>query len=168
MLIAIIHSKDDPLAVTLTALQPQLSIDDDIYIVDTTDNRQGLEIAKKYCSSKITTYVELVADKDTEKIVRIFGDKARENGHKSILFLGNVLFSSTFISNLKKGLEIKNVSILTPEILPSFDKLNPNFTWHNPPTKEVVPCNDYTSRCYLMTFKGSGAGKIPNEKIVLL
>lgn len=168
MLVAIIHSKNDPLAVTLTALQPQLSIDDDIYIVDTTPERQGLEIAKKYCSSKVTTYVEPFIDKDTEKIVRIFGDKARENKHKSILFLQNVLFSATFVSNMKKGLEIKNMAIITPEILQSQEKLNPNFTWHNPPTKEIIPCNDYTSRCYLMTFNGSGAGKIPNEKIVLL
>ena len=87
MLIAIIHSKDDPLAVTLTALQPQLSIDDDIYIVDTTDNRQGLEIAKKAYEVGSKTLLDVQNAEHQLNSAKVAFNAAQYNYHIAIINL---------------------------------------------------------------------------------
>lgn len=168
MLIAIIHNQGDPLAATLTSIQPQLAETDDIYVIDRTPDREGWNLVKKYGTSRSTIYTE-VGSFDRAKCEEIFKERAIQNKHIGILFLENVLVATTFIANLKKAISMSEYSILSPEILFNRDILNPNFSWYNPPTRFVSMCNDYTERIYWLSMDiGSGVGLFDNEKVVLL
>jgi len=167
MLIAIRYTKNDLLALTMALVQPQIAERDDIYIIDTTENREGLEIAKKYGTSKSVILTE-VGDYSQRTSIDFFEEYAKNNGHKGILYLKNVLISTTFVSSLKRAITLNKYKFLSPEALPNRERLNPNFKWHCPPTRWVKECNDYIPRCLYVSFTGKKTGRFTNEKIVLL
>lgn len=168
MLIAIRYTKGDNLVLTLALIQPQISEKDDIYIIDTTPEKEGFNIAKKYGTSRSFILTE-IGNYDSNKSIEIFEEYAKENKHRSILYIRNVLISTTFISNLKKAISISKYKILSPEVLPNRELLNPNFKWYYPPTNKVIKCNFYTPQCFCVNTSKNrkNVGIFDNEKIVV-
>ncbi len=97
------YSNNIGLSALLTNIQPQLEATDLIYIVDTSINRSGLEIARMYSSSRCITLVEV--GEYTIYQAWNFGIEAMlENKQEGILILNDdVLLSQTCIANIKKA-----------------------------------------------------------------
>jgi hypothetical protein len=167
MLIAIRHKKGDPLAVTLVNIQPQLAETDDIYVMDTSFDREGWEIVKKFGSSRSLIFTEF-GNYDFDTCMKFWKQRAIKNGHNGILFLDNVLLSTTFVSNLKRV--IGSHGVIIPEVLESKDTLNPNFSWYGSPS-EIRPFKYQgiqDNRCRYFHLTGFREVVSFTEKVALL
>lgn len=144
MIVCIPHySNQIGLSALLVNLQPQLSSEDIIYVVDTSPEKSGLKIAKMFSSSRCITLV----DWQPRTIYQAWNAGIRsayENNQEGVLFLNDdVLLSMTFIKNLKNALKTKADAYVpnTPEDYYKSDRLNPNFKWFSPMNTEVKMCN---------------------------
>lgn len=115
------------LCVLLTLLQPQLSSKDDIYILDTTPERSGLDIAKLYGSTRSYIFVEVA-----EELSLIPGiEYMIQNRHGGMLVIKpNTVISKTFISNLKRASK-ESYDVFCFHTTEN-TYLDPNFKWYTP------------------------------------
>lgn len=126
------------LAALLVNLQPQLTADDIVYIVDNSTDKDGLKLAEMYGGSRSLILVE-VGNFNIYQSWNIGIQSMIENKQEGILILNDdVLLSYTCISNLKKAHKLTHHLCLvtkTPTRFWSSNKLDPNFNWFNSPTK---------------------------------
>jgi glycosyltransferase involved in cell wall biosynthesis len=172
MIVAIVYDVGDPLEVTLSSVQPQLSTKDEIVVIDRSPDRSGLQIAKKYGSNRCLIYVE-VGNLSNEECARLFEEYVIDKKQDGRLTLKNVLLSQTFIPNLKKAMSLSGASVLFPQVLASNERLDPNFDYYQTPTKPEHMSNTYTrspglSRCFFIRNFGEGSAMFNNEKVALL
>ncbi len=145
----LIHYTGSPnFPVLLTQIQPQLSEDDDIYVVDTTPNREGLRLAKLYGSTRCYIFVEVGKYSWAEAYMFAYRNM-QENKQGGILSLHeNLIISSTFISNIKKASGL-GYDVVIPRILKTpYPQLPSSFTWYNPPVKKVVKSFIKSTDCF--------------------
>lgn len=167
----LIHYKGSPnLPVLLTQLQPQLSENDDIYIVDSTPTRNALKIAKLYGSTRCYTFVE-VGDYTQDQAVEFARQSAIENKQSGLLVINeNAIISSTFIGNLKRTFDL-NFSTIQPQILKTiYPQMPAEFKWYNPPTQSVMVTQVQSKVCFYEKLKNPGIDKfvLSCETIVVL
>lgn len=130
----------------LTQLQPLLHKDDDIYVVDSSPNRDALRIVAMYGTTRCYIFVE-----PTKEDALGCGIQSMvENDQKALLFLDEGCFiSSTLIANLKKIVgEYQNVSPLV-NINPYY-KMDTNYKHYNSPN-DLVEAKGFSKKCFLMS-----------------
>lgn len=156
----------------LGLLQPQLSQDDDIYVVDSTPNRDGLKLATLFGTTRSYIFVE-VGDYSYEQAFNFAFQNMAENKQDGLLAISDqCVISTTFITNLKKAI-VSGFAILYPQIreIP-YKRMDSNFQWFCPVTAEVVKAdiNDATPHCayFAADKKYSDSGIFKNEVVVVL
>lgn len=118
------------LAQLLVSLQPQLHPDDDIYIVDFSQDKSALQIAKLYGSTRCYIMVE-PTDKTFIEALGFGLQSMKENKQKGVLILETELvIPTTFIANLKKSIKA-DYELFLLDISDSTE-MDPNFKWFNP------------------------------------
>lgn len=173
------------LTALLVGLQPQLTPEDDIYIIDSSKDRSGLKIAALYATTRSYVFVEIAKQEtDQEKAEMAGFQSMRENNQEGALVIGeNVVVSHTFISNLKKAIKLSNnvYDVLVPQAIVSpYEKMDSNFSWFNPVTTEIGPLEDFSgiNNIFYVTkdgvdkFYGNGntftmIGGFANEKVMV-
>lgn len=154
--------------VIITQIQPQLSPDDDIYVVDSSPNREGFRLAKLYGSTRCYIFVEV--GKYTYEEALGFGiENQLENNQEGILVLSeNAVISSTFIGNVKRVLKmgIQTACPIVEEI--PYPQFPSHFRWYNPPVNKLVD-GKISSKVFLMSNPhGKKIGVFAEETVVLL
>lgn len=127
------HTGNDLALVSLlTNIQPQLSEDDDIYIIDSTQEKTGVKISALYGTSKSYIFVE-VGEYSRYDAVKYGLESMVENKQDGALVLGNVLVPQNFISNLKRACNhYTDYDLLVPEIhYIIYDVMDTNFRWNS-------------------------------------
>lgn len=166
-----IHYQGSPnFPVLLVQLQPQLSEDDDIYIVDSSPNREGLRLAKLYGSTRCYIFVE-VGKYDWKDAWEFALQNMKENKQEGLLHLSeDLVISSTFISNMKKAAK-SEFKIIYPIIwgIP-YSKFPPDFRWYNSPKPVVnAKLNGISITCfYQKAESGEKIGLLDSETVVLI
>jgi len=131
----IYHHTGNDLALVglLTNIQPQLSENDDIYIIDSTQDKRGVKLSALYGTSKSYIFVE-VGDYSRYDAVKYGLENMVQNDQDGALVLGNVLVPQTFISDLKRACNhYTDYDLFVPEIrYIIYDVMDANFKWHTP------------------------------------
>jgi len=131
------HKNKLGLVALLVNIQPQLNSGDLIYIIDNSDNREGLEIVKMFKSSRVVILVE-VGKFSIYESWNIGIESMLDNKQEGILILNDdVLLSMTCISNIKKAHNLTEHLALvceTPSRAHSSHRLDPNFKWFSSST----------------------------------
>lgn len=159
------------LATLLVQLQPQLHTDDDIYIVDSTPERSGVEIARLYGSTRCYIFVE-VGKYDSYQAIGFGMQNCKENGQKGFLVMSSrLVISQTFIANLKKAIK-KGFKVISPTVIETpYHQMPQNFQWYNPSTTEVTHVSTFSPFCYYQDLGNDemeGWGGLGNETAVVL
>lgn len=167
-----IQVKDNPqnFAILLVQLQPLLSESDDIYIVDSSPNREAVRLSKLYGSTRCYIFVE-VGNYTWEKAYTFAWQNMMENSQEGILCISeDAVISQTFISNMKKAAKLGKV--ICPMILETpYPQLPNNFKWYNPPVKQLKPGVTTSLSCF---YKSADAkqdkivGILEEEIVVVL
>jgi hypothetical protein len=172
------------LTALLVGLQPQLTTNDDIYIIDSSADRSGLKIAALYATTRSFVFVEVAKpglDLDTAENAGI--QSMAENKQEGVLILSeNTVISQTFIANLKKATTRGIFDVLIPKIIQTpYFKMDSNFQWFNPPTTEVKDMDpkEMVGGCYYINKNGLAImdgtvkspisiGRFENETVIIL
>ena len=165
----------------LVALQPQLHPDDDIYIVDTTQNLSGLKLAGLYGSTRCYIFVEKAPGATFDEAVRYGIENMKGNKQESGLVLTErCVITNTFIANMKKALKACNHCTLIPKHLEVIeDRMDNNFNWYGSSQIKIEEVKDISehqlvlSQCKLIRNLPDGEGDhslgvVSNETIVIL
>lgn len=154
----------------LVNLQPQLSASDDIYIVDTTPDREGLKTAQKYKTSKSMVFVD-IGLATPEEAITLFMKSARKNNQPGFLAMHHCLVSQTFITSIRLASDKSQYGILVPKVLPVGDgKIDPNFKWHTggmPKVGEYRRTGDELCK-YYSAKGGNLEGELQNEYVTYI
>lgn len=155
------------LAVLLTALQPQLSTDDDIYIIDASGKGIAPKIATMYGTTRNYIFVETTSHPNFLE----YGIQSMvDNKQEALLYLDeNCFISSTFIANMKKTIK-SEYEIISPQVFENpYYKMDSNFTFYNPPNLVLKECSEFNHKCFLLTRDGTkDYATLENEKVVIL
>lgn len=169
----------------LMNLQPQLDTNSDIYIVDSSKDHSGLELATLYGSTRCIILVE-VGLFDFKGALNAGFQSTVENKQEGALILSeSTVLPATFISNLKKALKLApDFNVLTPKIIHTpYGRMDSNFQWFNPPTLEVIKVDHkvygwLTPGCAYITKRtleldpskqnDLRVGIFPNETVIVL
>jgi thymidine kinase len=123
------------LAVLITRLQTELSTSDDIYVVDTSKDRSGLEIARLYGTSRNHIFIE-VGDYTFPEAVKFATQSMNENKQGKLLILDeNAFISQTLIQNVKRA---QNYNLIPITKRLPYDRMDPNFKLFNASFKDEV------------------------------
>lgn len=126
------------LAQLLVSLQPQLHPNDDIYIVDNTEDVSAKKIAMMYGSTRCYIFVEPSKAKGRAAI-KLGLQSMKENKQEGALIISDrCVISCTFITNLKKAAMHDDWGMLLPQVSETKTMLDQNFKWFNPPTTVVA------------------------------
>lgn len=144
----IYYTGKDNFPVLLTQLQPQLSQDDDIYVVDITPNRKGVDVVNRYGSSRCYIFVE-VGDYSFEQAEQFALENMQENKQEGLLVISeNAIISSTFIANIKRASKL-DCDIFSPAVISaSYVRFPSSFKWYNQPVSSLARVGDYSNNCY--------------------
>lgn len=165
-----IHHTDNPtgLATLLINLQPQLSPNDDVYIVDSSKNRSGLKIAELYGTTRSYIFVE-VGDYNIAQAFKFAVQSMTENKQEGILVISDqCIVPYTFIQSLKRA--SKTNEVIAPRV--SFSNvMDPNFRWFSHPVKLGEQELDQEFCCYFKKTAINNPAKVSvleNEVVVVL
>lgn len=132
------------LAQLLVSIQPQLHPDDDIYIVDSSKEKSGKQIALLYGSTRCYIFVEETEKRGREAIK--FGlESMKQNKQEGALLISDrCVISCTFVANLKKAVAYDDWNILVPQVAETKTALDQNFKWFNAPTTVITKVEEDT------------------------
>lgn len=155
------------LATLLVNLQPQLSPDDDIYIVDASKDRSGLKIASMYGSTRSYIFVE-VGNYSLYEAGNFGVQSMKENKQDGLLFVSDrCLLPFTFIASLRRAIPDSKDAIVPH--LQEVERMDPSFKWFSKPLKlEDGEPNDL---CYYLKARVSEPmtiTKLVNEYVIVL
>lgn len=155
--------------VIITQLQPQLSEDDDIYIVDSSPNREGLRLSKLYGSTRCYIFVE-VGDYPWDKAFGFAQQSMKENKQDGILCLSeDIVVSHTFISNVKRAAKLGFGTVYPSFLKLPYPQFPNSFTWYNPPVKKLEKAVFFFNHCFYQKADANGlTGVFREETVVLL
>lgn len=126
MLVSITGENPLHIAVMLVNLHPQLENDD--LIVVKSINQEVAKIVKTYSSSRCVTIFDNQAD--VERLCKI-------HNMDGVLFLsGGVVFSMTYIQNLKRAIRMSLYDAIVPKKGIQYQTMNPNFVYYNKSTQK--------------------------------
>jgi GT2 family glycosyltransferase len=156
-------------AVLLAQLQPQLAPDDDIYVVDATEDRSALKTARKFKTSRNVVLVETTPGVAPFKAAF---ESALDNSQEAVLFLSPYCFiSNTFIGNLKQALRNCESDQIIPRIqYAPYGRIDPNFNSWNPTIRQLPPTTFGERECYLARIDvkfNHSASELSNELVVV-
>lgn len=141
----------------LVNLQPQLHPSDDIYIIDSSPDRSGVEIARIYGTTRCYVFVEVSDRKGLEAVTYGYESMRDNNQSGSLVIPPNVLISATFIQNLKKAItESYDVFYFNEVAIQGF--VDPNFLWYTK-LPVIEPCKEkntdffYVKRSAVLYYK---------------
>lgn len=140
MITAIIpyHGIPHNLSSLLVNLQPQLHPSDDIYIIDSSPDKSGVEIARIYGTTRCYVFVE-VSDREGLQAVKYGYESMRDNNQSGALVIpSNALISATFIQNLKKAIT-ESYDVFYFKEVPIQGFVDPNFLWYTK-LPVIEPC----------------------------
>ena len=169
MVTCLIFFKNNPLnlAVLLTALQPQLSPDDDIYIVDASEKGVAPKIATMYGTTRNYIFVETTKHPN---FLEYGIQSMMDNGQEALLYLDESCFiSSTFVANIKKTIK-SEYEIISPKVKENpYYKMDSNFNFYNPTETSLKECRDFNHKCFLLTRDGTkDYATLENEQVIIL
>lgn len=169
--------KKHGLSQLLVSLQPQLHPDDDIYIIDMTPDRSGLEIATLYGSSRCFIFVE-PAKVDMDTAIKYGIENMKQNKQEgAIILTERCVISNTFVSNMKKAAKTCNHCTLFPLHLDMVHgSMDTNFGWYGVTQTQIddsVNPKEVTDQCRYIRNDSDGhivhsAGLVRNETIAVL
>jgi glycosyltransferase involved in cell wall biosynthesis len=146
------------LAVVLTQLQPQLKPTDSIYIIDTSDDERGVMIAQMYGSRRLPIAIEVAKTTIYQSWNRAI-EFMLDNKDDGILMINDdLLFSSTFIANLKRASELADYDALVPTAPVGYmptKRLSDSFDWFNTytTTNKVVKTDWMCGFCFYLPVR---------------
>ena len=116
----------------LVSIQPQLHPDDDIYIVDTTKNQEGVKLAKLLGSTRSFIFVEVAPEKSEIEALKYGFQNMKENKQEGALILpADCVISSTLVANFKKAKKTQYDMLFCRCSV--VDQMASNFKWFDPP-----------------------------------
>lgn len=135
-------------SVLLSVLQPQLSSDDDIYIIDSSPNKEALKLATIYGTTRSYIFVEPTL---LEKSLEYGLQSMAENKQDALIFLNeNCFISSTFIANMKKAVGC-GYEIISPVVKQNeYYKMDNNFKFFNPTIPTISQSENFDSNCFMI------------------
>lgn len=150
----------------LVSLQRQLNESDDIYVVDSSSDREGFRLAKLYGSTRSFIFIE-VGDYTYKQAWNFGRQNQLENKQDGFLAISeDAVISDTFISNVRRVIKM-GVSVACPLIHEAPYPLFPNsFSWYNPVVKNLVD-GEISDKVFLLS-DGGKAGVFAEEIVVLL
>lgn len=154
------------LAVLLAQLQPQLHPSDDIYIIDSSREKNGLKVAALYGTTRSYIFVEPTK---YENALQYGLQSMVENTQEASLFLREDAFiSSTFVANMKKTLD-SPYQIISPRVYQNpYPKMDPNFKLYNPSVNDLVAHDDFNAFCFMLTRQSKrNYGLLKNEYVII-
>lgn len=166
-----IHYTNNPInfAQLLVSLQRQLKGNDDIYIVDSSKNREGFRLSKLYGSTRSFIFIEV--GKYTYEEALQFGIQSQlENDQEGFVVLPeNAVISDTFISNVRRVIK-SGASTASPIVEEVPYPLFPNhFTWYNSIFRKLVS-GKISNKVFVMSSKPKHkkVGVFAEETVLLL
>ncbi len=163
-----IHYTNNPInfAQLLVSLQPQLNESDDIYIVDSSSDREGFRLAKLYGSTRSVIFIE-VGQYTYEKALAFGIENELENGQDAILVISqDAVISNTFISNVRRVIKmgIQTACPIVEEV--PYPQFPGSFKWYNPVTKKLVS-GKIRDKVFVLS-SGKKVGVFAEETVLLL
>lgn len=166
-----IHYKSNPInfAQLLVSLQRQLNENDDIYVVDSSPDREGFRLTKLYGSTRSFIFIE-VGQYDYSKALGFGIENQLDNDQEAFLCLPeNAVISDTFISNVRRVIK-SGASTASPivEEVP-YPQFPGSFKWYNPVFKELVS-GTISDKVFLLANKSPKpkVGVFAEETVLLL
>lgn len=164
------------LASLLLQLQPQLKSDDDIYVFDSSEDHDGVDLAKLYGSTRCVIFVEYDWEDSDITALQAADESAKKNGQRYLLVLTeDCVISATFISNLKRCFKFKYNMYYPINLRPAYRQFPTEFNWYNPPTKKLTPNFEHFLDCYCVDRDIDLDSEVPfssacfeNETVVIL
>ena len=155
-------------SVLLTTLQSQLSSEDDIYIIDTSKNKEALKLATIYGTTRSYIFVEPTT---LDKALGVGLESMSDNKQEALIFLGeNCFVATTFISNMKRAIN-SGYEIISPVVKQNqYYSMDNNFKFYNASGTRLKSQENFNSNCYMVVSKEDN-GKyalLENEYVVIL
>lgn len=155
-------------SILLSTLQSQLSPEDDIYIVDSSPDRQALTLAKVYGTTRCYIFVEPAS---IEHSLEYGLQSMAENDQQALIFLDeNCFISLTFIMNMKQAIN-SNYEIVSPVVKQNeYEKMDNDFKFFKSRQMSLTDAEDFNSKCFMINKdKDTGIyGLLKNEFVSVL
>lgn len=169
MVTILLQYKENPinLAVLLSQLQPQLHPDDDIYLIDSSEHKNGLKLVAAYGTTRCYIFVE--TSPQINRLKAGIQSMVDNNQHALIYLSENAFISSTFVSNMKRVID-SQYEIISPVVVPNqFHKMDPNFKFFNSSELLLESADDFSPDCFMLTRQSRKSyGLLKNERVITL